>query len=231
MALANLPGWPLVGAGEQFNQHAAAKERMAQKFPEVFGFESTIDLIALRNILRKAWTAGISNLRDAEWYLFCVRRLHDQASRIRSIRDVRELAGTLDREIRHERHALNVLEESHKKLERSPTAARASLANLVTIDEWRQVERAEPPPMTPLEYVLFFFQRNLRHACVCKNPDCSAPYFFRKRKGQEYCSPDCVAWGKRASNRISWKVHAKQWRSNARKKQPKRRKREHLQTR
>ena len=59
------------------------------------------------------------------------------------------------------------------------------------------------PPVNPIEAAVFHFQhsRNARH---CRNVECPAPYFFANKKGQEFCSPDCVKPAQRESKRRWW---------------------------
>src|SRR6266852_3917770 len=47
----------------------------------------------------------------------------------------------------------------------------------------------------------------------CHNPDCAAPFFFGKRKDQQYCSDECAAPAKREA-KLRW------WRENRAGKDP-----------
>ena len=63
----------------------------------------------------------------------------------------------------------------------------------------------DPPTYAlPLETLVYYFRRNSDRALHCQNPDCPAPYFFRKKKGQESCSTKCAEWSRRESKRRWW---------------------------
>ena len=64
---------------------------------------------------------------------------------------------------------------------------------------------ADPPRRaTPLEAVIHYFRHNRRWARHCPNPDCVAPYFFSKAKGQEHCSSECAKLAQRAAKLRWW---------------------------
>jgi len=71
-----------------------------------------------------------------------------------------------------------------------------------------------PAQVTPFEALLYHFRRNLKRAKHCLNPDCVAPYFFVRKKGQRYCSDACSLPAQRAA-KLRW------WNENRRKKQRK----------
>ena len=55
----------------------------------------------------------------------------------------------------------------------------------------------------PVELAVFHFIDVRDRALRCKNPDCRAPYFFRTKKGQEYCCPKCAIPAQRAA-KLRW---------------------------
>jgi len=50
-----------------------------------------------------------------------------------------------------------------------------------------------PPEMTAFEQAMLHFERIADRARHCLNPECPAPYFFARKKGQKYCSSKCAA--------------------------------------
>jgi hypothetical protein len=74
------------------------------------------------------------------------------------------------------------------------------------LHESRAAEQA-PPPLTPFEQVAYHFHRIADRARRCGNPECPAPYFFARKKGQKYCSATCAGPAQRAQ-KLRW------WRQN-----------------
>lgn len=62
-----------------------------------------------------------------------------------------------------------------------------------------------PPTATPLEALLTYFRRSADRALYCPNPDCVAPYFLSKKKGQKWCSDACAVASLRESKRRWWR--------------------------
>lgn len=206
-AIANLPDWPAVDeeGWPGVKKNIDAVTRLRALYGEMFKQEGTIDLLAFRNLIRKAWDSR--DQRHREWYLFKIRDLYARTSRIRAIRNPVELGDVIERELRETRYAQNELEEAEKDLNK-PVIARAALANLVTVSDWRKAEREEPPPMSIIETLMLHLQHSLRFAMHCGNPECEVtPYFFRAVKGEEYCSAQCKKWAKNKSQRNSWAKH------------------------
>src|SRR5438045_982717 len=79
MSLVNVPDWPLIGERSQFQRHIASVERMRKLYPEAYRHCSTFDMLALRELLRKAWASP--DLRSREWYLCALRHLHGETLR------------------------------------------------------------------------------------------------------------------------------------------------------
>lgn len=66
----------------------------------------------------------------------------------------------------------------------------------------------EPPTsITPVEAAIFYLRHNRDRALHCPNPECPAPYFFRSKKGQKFCSPECAKPTQRESKRQWWAVN------------------------
>jgi len=58
------------------------------------------------------------------------------------------------------------------------------------------------PKITPFEAAMFHLQTRLTHRMLhCPNPECAAPYFFRAKKGQKFCSPECADPSRREQKR------------------------------
>jgi hypothetical protein len=70
----------------------------------------------------------------------------------------------------------------------------------------RALNRFGDPPTQalPLETLVYHFRRNSERALHCPNPECPAPYFFRQKKGQIHCSPECADAARCASKRRWW---------------------------
>jgi len=190
MALANLPGeWPLIDDRVAENSEAygqmkaayirtdAARDRLYSRYADVFKDCPLVSLLVLRDLARKAWTAP--DVRSADWYLFRLRHLHwETVRRVRAVQDAAKSSAKTDREL--------------------PTIPG-------TFDEaMRAVSQSEPPPVTKFEAAAFYLQKNLRRALYCPNAECPAPYFFAKKKGQKFCSPECALLAQRESKRRWW---------------------------
>jgi len=75
-----------------------------------------------------------------------------------------------------------------------------------------------PKTVTAMEAVMNHFRRNARRALHCLNPECPAPYFFAKKKGQRYCTTDCARPAQLASKRRWWSDHRKELTAKKRKR-------------
>lgn len=60
------------------------------------------------------------------------------------------------------------------------------------------------PPLTAFERAVYHFQRIAHKAKHCQNPECPAPYFLAKKKGQKYCTEDCAADSQKEYKRKWW---------------------------
>jgi hypothetical protein len=69
------------------------------------------------------------------------------------------------------------------------------------------IAQAAVPDLTPFERVAYHFHRIAERARRCGNPECPAPYFFARKKGQKYCSSKCSAPSQRDQKRRWWREH------------------------
>jgi hypothetical protein len=75
-------------------------------------------------------------------------------------------------------------------------------AESVTLVHWDIGTPPEAP--SPIHAAFFYFRQNRDKILYCPNPACSAPYFFRTKKGQKFCSPECAKPSIGASKRRWW---------------------------
>jgi hypothetical protein len=73
-------------------------------------------------------------------------------------------------------------------------------------------------PPTRTERFLLALMKWADLLTYCDNPDCVAPYFIAKRRGQDYCSKPCAQVAQRESKRRWWQEKGKQRRAASRKK-------------
>lgn len=200
--LANLSdpptGWPL--------------DIFRRRFPELREFfapagECTSDQIrksawGLREHMRAAWDAP--DIRAREWYIFKVRDLHWRHARFFQEQPVRDAI------VQEAQRALTRFKERLK--DKLPEGALSELRQGAQ-DFFRQREFfgfvvEPPPPLSPLENLLSWFQRNAYRARHCANPECPAPYFFAQRRGQKY-HKDCTYYGQREAQKRYWNTKGK----------------------
>jgi hypothetical protein len=86
---------------------------------------------------------------------------------------------------------------SHVMAEDSDKQQAATIAALIEADE-------PPAVITPVEAAIFYLRHNRDRALHCPNPECPEPYFFRTKKGQKFCSPECAKPSQRESKRQWW---------------------------
>jgi hypothetical protein len=71
--------------------------------------------------------------------------------------------------------------------------------------EFSKLTWLEPPPVTPFEAAVFYFQTSIADlAKHCGNSECPAPYFIAIKKWQKYCSEKCAGPAARESKRRWW---------------------------
>src|SRR5271170_5087322 len=79
-------------------------------------------------------------------------------------------------------------------------------AHLSTNLEDQRSRRLYPPsPDTPIELAIDWARRNLSRRRVCRNPDCSRPYFVVSSARRCLCSDACIAATQKAHKRRWWK--------------------------
>src|SRR5215510_14803451 len=68
------------------------------------------------------------------------------------------------------------------------------------------ISETDKPPaiITPGEAAIFHLRHNRDRALHCPNPACPAPYFFRIKKGQKFCSRECAKPSQCESKRLWW---------------------------
>jgi hypothetical protein len=151
----------------------------------------------LRDHLRAAWEAP--DLREREWYIFEVRRLYAHHTKSES---AQVIEATLE------------LDFAPDPLEPEGSQSQFSFPGMY---KWEAAYRRRrnfwgylvnpPPELTAFERVMFHFQRIAHRAHKCENPECKEPYFFRKKKGQKYCMPECALPAQRNSKSEWWAKH------------------------
>jgi hypothetical protein len=206
MRLANIPDLPPVGTvitatpatiqGVATSTEPGESLRSIQKsYPEIFGNLSELDMWALRHLLREAWD---SSGPRREWFAFLLRQFHAEITRrLQAV---------------HEDGGKKLVSDSHIKktqLEEFLSSKNPAqmLYNLRDSELADQAFHAEVPAPTRFEESFLHLQRNLRRALYCDNPECQAPRFFRKKKGQKFCSPECRIWSDRLNKRTWWQEH------------------------
>ena len=172
-------------------------ESIKKHYPELFADYTYRDICVWRDLLREAWNS--SDLGRKAWFVFVLRNFHARITRL--VQAFREDGGR--RRIIDWRAARETWDALLKFEKPDDEKLGVHLFNFDDAVLDRAAREAMPPAPTDAEETLSYLQRNLDRALKCKSQECPAPYFFRNRKGQEYCSPDCSAWGRRHSNKIS----------------------------
>jgi hypothetical protein len=85
-------------------------------------------------------------------------------------------------------------------------------------------EHVSRKQVTRFERILEYLLRSDVQFGVCANHECSAPYFFPRRRSQKYCSDPCARPSRNEAKRSWWATHGDAWRK-ARKRKRVRRKR------
>jgi hypothetical protein len=77
--------WPGVEDEASITQTMASAEMLCRKYPDLLTDIASTPLVALRELLRKAWRAG--DRREREWFVFRFRDLYRQTvMRVREVR-------------------------------------------------------------------------------------------------------------------------------------------------
>ncbi|HXE90486.1 MAG TPA: hypothetical protein VNK82_05920 [Terriglobales bacterium] len=159
-----------------------------------------------RNLLRQAWDEP--DIRRREWLIFRLRATYEYWRRLAQ-EQAGEQEGIRLRDVEAERQRRKDLHEAFG-FDSIPLPATA-------------------PELAQAERVFFHFTRLAPTAMHCANPECPAPYFFRRKKGQRYCSAKCSGPAKSAAKRRWWHEVGKKLRARrakevvARTSRPKRR--------
>jgi hypothetical protein len=193
MNLANVPDWPPIGELPQFEQHVAWVERMRKLYPGAYRHCSTIDVIVLRELLRKAWASPDPQRR--EWFVFLLRHFH--AGIVRRAQALQEKPDNVVRDWQDKNALLDHI------LAKPENAARA-LHALMDNEQAITALKDDLPVPSEFDAAAFHLQRNLNRALHCLNPTCARPYFFLTSKNQKYCSDACSNYGRRESKRRWW---------------------------
>lgn len=147
----------------------------------------------LREHLRAAWQT--TDLRAREWYIHELRRLYVRHTELGSQPDWDAVRDALLKKF--------VPEGSQSQSTDSPDFEEIFRGFRRQSRFWGfWVER--PPALTAFERVMFHFQRVAHRARKCENPECTAPYFFTKRKGQKYCTEECALPAQRKAKSEWW---------------------------
>lgn len=64
----------------------------------------------------------------------------------------------------------------------------------------------------PFSQAVVHLLKSAHRALVCSNPECPAPFFFRRKRRQRYCSESCSGVGQREAKRRWWTAHGGDWR-------------------
>jgi len=192
--LANVPDWS-VGDEHSKKWHTAWIDAMRKAYPGTYGFCSTIDMIALRKLLRLAWSSPDSQTR--EWLVFLLRHLH--AGIVRRAQFFQDNGADAVRDWQDRKKAqLNFLLEN-------PDKAVQALHDWIDTEEAYAVMMVPGPPnVSQFELAALYLSRNLRHARYCPGPKCKKPYFFISKKGQKYCCRKCANPSRRESKLRWW---------------------------
>jgi hypothetical protein len=145
----------------------------------------------LREHLRSAWRA--TDLREREWYIYELRRLYVRHAQAFS-------APTALSALEHERDRL-FGQHAQSQLDLSMQQFGADFWNRSRF--WGFLVYP-PPALTTFERVMFHFQRIAHFARKCENSECTAPYFFIRKKGQKYCTAECALPAQRKAKSEWW---------------------------
>jgi hypothetical protein len=203
MDLANVPDW-WVGQPPgaftdrlQFERHQRWAEQMRKRYPEALRYCTSPEIIALRELLRKVWTAR--DLRSKEWFICLFRRFHSEA--LRRVEVLQKDAGkSLVREWQAKKSQLDIILMKPAK----PLA-------LLSLSSQEQVSAAfndGPPHAGYFENCVSYLQRRLKKVHICEWKTCAVrPYFIADKPRQRYCSDICAREARLASKRKSWHEH------------------------
>jgi hypothetical protein len=207
MDLANVPDWWVgqprgaFSEPQQFQRHHEWVTQIRKRYSEAFRYCSSQEVIAIRELLRKVWTASD---RNKEWFVFLLRRLH--AEIMRRVQALQTNAG--EQLVREWLGKKSLLDITLAK----PEKAAAALSLFVGGEQLHQALNDSPPPAGFFEDCAFYLHRRLDKVRVCRNKKCEVrPYFIAEKKNQKFCSDVCVVNARLASKRKSWHKHKNSW--------------------
>jgi len=221
MDLANVPEWWVgqrpgaLTERSQFERHQQWADQMRRRYPEALRYCGSMEIIGLRELLRRVWTAD-----DKEWFVFLLRRFHSEI--MRRVEALREDAGkSLVREWQAKRAQLNVIlmtpealialrrkmrrHRGHPIVEMKPELG---LCAFLGDEQVTAAFKDSPPHPSYFENCAVYLQRRLKFIRICKWPDCKERrYFIADKPKQKYCSEICAREARLASKRKSWHKH------------------------
>jgi len=205
MTLANVPDLPPLGTVlTPRTAHTESIESIRKHHSDLFGFCTDLDIWTIRNLLRDAWKS--SNPREREWNVFVLRNFHAHITRLHQA-----FGQDSGKKMIHDFHVTRATQEDWLERFKEETQLASLLYNLEDANLAKDARESNLSVLTKFEETFFHLQRNLHRAQVCQNPECPAPFFFRKKIGQKYCSTSCEAPMRRESKRKSWHKHKKEW--------------------
>jgi hypothetical protein len=146
----------------------------------------------LREHLRAAWQA--TDLREREWYIYELRRLYTRHTAAASLRAMEPAFKCI----------LDRLVSQNPQSESASVDMQRLGAELGHSSRFYGYWVDPPPALTVFERTMFHFQRIAYRARKCENPECMAPCFFMKRKGQKYCTEECALPAQRKAKSEWW---------------------------
>jgi hypothetical protein len=203
MDIANVPDW-WVGQPpgafterSQFDLHRRWAEQMRKRYPEAFRYCTSPEIIALRELLRKVWTAP--EIRSKEWFICLFRRFHSEI--LRRVEALQKDAGkSVAREWRAKKAHLDIILMEPVKPER----VAAALLSLSSEEQVTAAFKDGPPHPGYFENCAAYLQRRLKLLRICR-PDCKERrYFIADKPKQKYCSDICARESRLASKRDWW---------------------------
>jgi hypothetical protein len=176
-------------------EDARAWERFFRRYPEVLlvpldsiipysdanfeQFHQQMEIAdSVAHCLRSAWDAP--DQRTCDWYTW--RAQHEYEYEAASVK-----YGLVEMERKEDGAIVWSKTEDRDKMERA-------------------IHETDEPPavITAVEAISFYLRHNRNNALHCPNPTCPAPYFFRSKKSQKFCSPECAKPSLRESKRAWW---------------------------
>jgi hypothetical protein len=167
-----------------------------------------LEIIALRELLRKAWTAPDLHTKAKAWFIFLARRFHSEV--MRRFEASREDAGkSLVREWLAKKAQLDIILTEPV----IPEKVRTALSLLSSEEQVVAAFKDGPPRPSFFENCASYLQKRLNRLRICKRKkSCTQrPYFIAEKAKQKYCSDICFRDSRKASKRKSWHKHKDSW--------------------